>query len=715
MTKVSTAASIGNYAFYNDSCLTDLTLKDGCKSIGSYAFANCMALNKINSTVAGKAIFPNSLETIGENAFLNCDLLTDISLGSSISNLAANAFKGCENINELALSTNGDGWTGGFSLTSAFPDSISKIKNITVSEGNKIPDGLFEDMTNVESIALPDTITQIRSNAFRDCVFLKRINSDTDGIFNLPSGLKYIGENAFNGCTELSNAKLGASLLTIGKSAFEGCSNLAYVELGDKVTSIGSSAFKNCSKIKRINSDSDGIINVPETCLTLKQNCFAGLTLISSVTIPDSVTTIEDGVFYGCTGLVNLQLPFIGKSIDQGSVAYQNCFGYIFGYTTSSSSNEITGYIYSGNITSTIYYHYAVPASLKNVTVTIQTVIPNHAFYNCSMLANIILPNGVTSEGTSAYYNCSATVSKTYVPTKSSPWDGVTTATSFHSGTGMEDDPFIIFDGNELSYLAQSVNNGNSYENKYFILNNDINLNNKVFTVIGNDADHPFLGTINGCGYKISNFTIIGSTQYAGLFGYFGGTLNHIGFVNGTITSMATGNSKFYAGVIAYMTNTAIVSNVYDACSIKISGAYYVYAGGIAGYIDGGNVSNNWSKTTVVATDAVLFAYAGGIAGYINSGTISGCLSSGNITANGSDLSYSRNGQIVGDKADSNVTIENCYRYNGSTLTRFNTEGSAYNTDGISGTASECMTALKMVWDSTKWNMDGSWPSLKRN
>ncbi len=707
------ATSIGSYAFYKCSSLSSLNgenvinIPDSVESIGSYAFANCITLNKIKSNVVGKANLSDSLETIGEYAFLNCDLLTDVTLGHSISNLSKYIFKGCSNITRLSLSVS---WSNNLPLTYVVPDSISKIKNIIVSEGTRISYGLFAHMTNVESITLPDTITQIGPQAFYDCISLKRINSNTDGTFNLPNSLKFIEQSAFYGCVGLTDAKLGTSLLMVGERAFENCTNLVSVELGDKVTSIGKFAFVNCSKIKRINSEIDGIINVPETCLTWGDYCFARLTLISAVNIPDSVTTIGVGVLSGCTNLVNLKLPFIGNSIDQ---RYQlnRSFGFIFGYTKSSSGDAITGYIYSGWSD----YYFAVPESLKNVTVTIQTVIPDKAFYNCSMLSNIILPNSVTSEGASAYYNCSAMVSKTYVPTKSSPWDGVTTATSFHSGTGTEQDPFVIFDGNELSYLAQCVNNGNSYENTYFILNNNINLNNMVFTIIGNDDDHPFLGIINGHGYTISNFTITGTAQYVGLFGYFGGTLEHIGFVNGTITSTVSGNSKYYAGLIAYMTSTATVSNVYDACSITISGAYYVYAGGIAGYMEGGTILNSWSKATVVAKDAILFAYAGGIAGYIDSGTISACLSSGDITANGSDLSYSRNGQIVGDKTASNVTIENCYRYSGSTLTRFNIQGSIYNTDGTSGTISECTEAIKVIWDLTKWNIDNDWPSLKRS
>ncbi len=690
ITEVTIAGSIGSHAFYNDSCLTDLTINEGCKSIGSFAFADCTTLNKINSSTIGEANFPNFLKTIESYAFWNCDSLTNVSLGSSTS-LSADSFKGCSNITKLSLSVNGDGWSSGSSFASAFPDSVINITEITVLEGTKIPDGLFQGMTYVESITLPDTITSIGANAFRGCTSLKRINSNVDGTFNLSNGLKTIGDSAFNGCTGLINANLGTSLLTIGTSAFKGCSNLVNAQLGDKVTSVGTYAFRNCSNIKRINSDVDGTIN-----------------------IPDSVTTIEDGVFYQCSNLISVKLPFIGRSIKQGSVAYQNCFGYIFGYTTSSSSDEISGYIYSGNITSTIYYHYAVPASLKNVTVTIQTVIPDKAFYNCSMLSNIVLPNSVTSEGTSAYYNCSAKISKTYVPTKSSPWDGVTIATSFHSGNGTEEDPYVIFDGNELAYLAQNVNNGYSYEGKFFILNNQIDMNSKAFVTIGKDAEHPFLGTINGHGYKISNFTISGSksTKYVGLFGYFGGTLEHIGFSNGTITSDVYGMDEYYAGLVAYMTSAGSISNVYNYCKVSISGAYYVYAGGIVGYLDGGSITNSYNGQAIVANYSGVFAYAGGIAGYANSGTISGCLSKGDVTAVGYNLSHSKNGQIVGDKASSNVSIENCYKYSDAVLTRYSEEGSAYNADGTSGTASECMNALRTVWDSTKWNMTEIWPIL---
>lgn len=55
-----------------------------------------------------------------------------------------------------------------------------------------------------------------------------------------------------------------------------------------------------------------------------------------------------------------------------------------------------------------------------------------------------------------------------------------------------------------------------------------------------------------------------------------------------------------------------------------------------------------------------------------------------------------------------------CYKYSGATLTRYGTAGSVYNEDGASGTASECITALRTMWDNSKWILnDGNWPKLR--
>ena len=59
-------------------------------------------------------------------------------------------------------------------------------------------------------------------------------------------------------------------------------------------------------------------------------------------------------------------------------------------------------------------------------------------------------------------YNCTATVNKTLDESSSAPWNGTSVATSFSSGSGTAEDPYVVNSPAELAYLAQLVNSGNS-------------------------------------------------------------------------------------------------------------------------------------------------------------------------------------------------------------------------------------------------------------
>ncbi len=107
---------------------------------------------------------------------------------------------------------------------------------------------------------------------------------------------------------------------------------------------------------------------------------------LQSVFIPDSVTSIGGGVFEDCSSLVRITIPFVGAS-NEGSE--NTHFGYIFGAEYNSSN-----------------YRF-VPASLKEVIITGGTSIGNSAFYNCSALTSITIPDSVTSIGNDAFQDCS--------------------------------------------------------------------------------------------------------------------------------------------------------------------------------------------------------------------------------------------------------------------------------------------------------------------
>lgn len=148
-------------------------------------------------------------------------------------------------------------------------------------------------------------------------------------------------------------------------------------------------------------------------------------------------------------------------------------------------------------------------------------------------------------------------------------WDG-TTAKKFAGGDGSKDNPYQISTGAELAWLAAQVNDGNDFSTKTVTLTNNIDLNNKAWTPIGN-SDSVFAGTFDGNGHTISGLyiNITGSYSsakkgclYQGLFGYVedGAVQNLI--VTGSVT---IGNEK----------------------SVNVS-----YIGGIVGINDGGKVQN---------------------------------------------------------------------------------------------------------------------------
>ncbi|MBQ7913762.1 MAG: InlB B-repeat-containing protein, partial [Clostridia bacterium] len=139
---------------------------------------------------------------------------------------------------------------------------------------------------------------------------------------------------------------------------------------------------------------------------------FYNCSSLTSIEIPDSVTSIGSGAFEGCSSLTEIILPFVGSSIN-ASRGYDQVFGYIFGYKTASiSTTTISGAIYQYHVSNYYdeYYHYYIPTSLREVTLT-GGDIGNNAFYNCSSLTSIEIPNGVTSIDSYAFYNCSSLTS----------------------------------------------------------------------------------------------------------------------------------------------------------------------------------------------------------------------------------------------------------------------------------------------------------------
>ena len=228
-------------------------------------------------------------------------------------------------------------------------------------------------------------------------------SDDASGALVIPStynGLPVtgIGDSAFSWCTSLTGVTIPDSVTSIGSSAFSGCTSLTSVTIPDSVTSIGSSAFYGCSKLTSV--------IIPDSVTSIGSSAFRNCTGLTSVTIPDSVTSIGSGAFSGCSSLKSITIPFVGGSRNSTST-----FGYIFG-TTSYTGGTATKQFDYGSTSDTAFTTYYIPTSLKSVTVTGGEILDG-AFYNCSGLTTVTIPDNVTSIGAGAFFHCSKLTSVT--------------------------------------------------------------------------------------------------------------------------------------------------------------------------------------------------------------------------------------------------------------------------------------------------------------
>ena len=432
-------------AFYNCSGLTSITIGSGVTSIVNSAFEGCSGLTSVtigrgvtsivNSAFEGcsgltSITIPDNVTYIGRYAFRGCSGLTSITIGSGVTSIDYGAFVDCSGLENIYITdiavwcriSNLDNLMSYGSNSKklylnnelitdlVIPDSVTSIgevafrgcsglTSITIGSGvTSIDYGAFVDCSGLENIYITDIAAWCKiselSNLMRYGSNSKKLYLNNELITDLviPDSVTSIGEFAFYNCSGLTSITIGSGVTSIVNSAFKGCSGLENIYITDiaawcKISELSNlMRYGSNSKKLYLNNELITDLVIPDSVTSISSYAFAYCS-ITSITIPDSVTSIGESAFRRCNKLESLTLPFADTYL-----------GHIFG---ASSYNDNSNY---------------VPNSLKTVVISNGsgvTSIGKYAFYECSGLTSITIPDSVTSIGKFAFYNCSGLTSIT--------------------------------------------------------------------------------------------------------------------------------------------------------------------------------------------------------------------------------------------------------------------------------------------------------------
>ena len=396
--------AICDYAFYNCSGLTSVTIGNGVTNIGDYALSGCSGLTSVT--------IGNGVTNIGNSMFSGCSGLTSVTIPNSVTSIGSSMFSGCSGLTSVTISNSAT------SIGSSMFSGCTGLTSITIPNSvTSIGDFAFYNCSGLTSITIPNSVTSIGSSAFFGCFGLTSIT--------IPNSVTSIGDYTFYNCSGLTSITIGNSVTSIGYSAFEDCTGLTSITIGNSVTSIGRSAFYGCSGLTSV--------TIPNSVTSIGYRAFSDCSNLNKAiwltnTPPTGYENVGATINYVAndqySGLSNVKVyPYLSSLFEVGGVKYvpvspaeRTCDAIDCVYdSTAVDINIEKTVLFKGiamNVKQVMPYTFYANKNIKTIKVDNDGIVGNYAFNGCTSLNSATISNNGYI-GESAFSDCSSLVTAT--------------------------------------------------------------------------------------------------------------------------------------------------------------------------------------------------------------------------------------------------------------------------------------------------------------